>query len=69
MFTPTLDEGAELARLRALYDGLLEPSPVEISDEARINLAAMARIFDLDAERPPAEVWRDLRAVLTRQAD
>lgn len=63
-----LDEGAELARLRALYDGLLEPSPAEISDEARIDLDAMARIFDLDAGRPPAEVWRDLRAVLTRQA-
>lgn len=64
----TLDEGAELARLRALYDGLLEPAPAEISDEARIDLDAMARIFDLDADRPPGEVWRDLRAVLTRQA-
>lgn len=64
----TLDEGAELARLRALYDRLLEPSPAVISDEARMDLDAMARIFDLDAGRPPAEVWRDLRAVLTRQA-
>ena len=63
-----LDEGVELARLRALYDGLLEPSPAEISDEARIDLDAMARIFDLDADRSAAEVWRDLRAVLTRQA-
>lgn len=63
----TLDEGVELARLRALYDGLLEPAPAGISGEARIDLDAMARIFDLDAERPPAEVWRDLRAVLTRQ--
>ena len=63
-----LDEGVELARLRALYDGLLEPSPKGISYEARIDLDAMARIFDLDAERPPAAVWRDLRAVLTRQA-
>ncbi len=63
-----LDEGVELARLRTLYDGLLEPSPAAISDEARIDLDAMARIFDLDAGRPPAEVWRDLRAVLKRQA-
>ena len=63
-----LDEGVELARLRALYDGLLEPTPAEISDEARIDLEAMARIFDLDAGRPAAGVWRDLRAVLTRQA-
>ncbi len=63
-----LDEGVELARLRALYDGLLEPTPAEISDEARIDLEAMARIFDLDADRSAAVVWRDLRAVLTRQA-
>jgi CheY-like chemotaxis protein len=27
----------------------------------------MARIFDLDTDRSPAEVWRDLRAVLSRQ--
>jgi CheY-like chemotaxis protein len=64
----TLDEGAELARLRALYDGLLEPVAAEISDEARVDLDAMARIFDLDADRSPAGVWRDLRAVLTRQS-
>jgi len=63
-----LDEGAELARLRALYDGLLEPVAAEISDEARVDLDAMARIFDLDADRSPAGVWRDLRAVLTRQS-
>lgn len=62
------DEGVELARLRALYDRLLEPAPGEISEEARTDLDAMARIFDLDAARPPAGVWRDLRAVLTRQA-
>jgi CheY-like chemotaxis protein len=72
MFDGTLktrqDEGSELARLRALYDGLLEPAPAEISDAARVDLDAMARIFDLDAERPAAGVWRDLRAVLTRQA-
>lgn len=64
----TRDEGADLARLRALYDGLLNDPPVEIPVGARADLDAMARIFDLDADRPPAEVWRDLRAVLTRQA-
>ncbi|GLS02636.1 hypothetical protein GCM10007859_26650 [Brevundimonas denitrificans] len=73
MFDGTLttkrDEGAELARLRALYDGLLDHPPTGVSVEARTDLDAMARIFDLDADRPPAEVWRDLRAVLTRQAD
>lgn len=72
MFDGTLkasqDEGAELARLRALYDGLLDQPPSGVSAEAQADLAAMARIFDLDAGRPPAEVWRDLRAVLARQA-
>lgn len=63
-----LDEAAELARLRALYDGLLDQPPAEVSAEAQGDLAAMARIFDLDADRSPAEVWRDLRAVLARQA-
>lgn len=72
MFDGTLkasrDEGAELARLRALYDGLLDQPPSGVAAEAQADLAAMARIFDLDADRPPAEVWRDLRAVLARQA-
>ena len=67
--TTRLDDGADLARLRALYDGLLDQPPTGVSVEARADLDAMARIFDLDADRPPAEVWRDLRAVLTRQAD
>lgn len=67
--TTRLDDGADLARLRALYDGLLDQPPTGVSVEARADLDAMARIFDLDADRPPTEVWRDLRAVLTRQAD
>lgn len=64
----TQDEPSDLVRLGTLYDGLLATPPAEISDEARTDLDAMARIFDLDAGRPPAEVWRDLRAVLSRQA-
>ena len=28
----------------------------------------MAAIYDLDTDRSPAEVWRDVRAVVTRQA-
>jgi CheY-like chemotaxis protein len=72
MFDGTLntspDEGAELSRLRSLYDGLLAEPPVALEDEAMADLGGMARIFDLDADRPAAEVWRDLRAVLTRQA-
>lgn len=64
----TWDEGAELARLRALYDGLLARPPVSVPAEALADLAAMARIFDLDGDGPPAAVWRDLRAVLARQS-
>lgn len=64
----TWDEQTELRRLGQLYDGLLDQPPAGISAEAEADLAAMARIFDLDAGRPPADVWRDLRAVLSRQA-
>lgn len=72
MFDATMrdarDEGPELARLRALYDGLLEQPPAGLSPAALAELSAMARIFDLDSDRPAGAVWRDLRAVLTRQA-
>jgi CheY-like chemotaxis protein len=63
----TTGGGGELDRLRARYDGLLADPPVRPGDEALTELAGMARIFDLDGSGPPAEVWRDLRAVLTRQ--
>jgi len=66
--TTTLKEASDLTRLRDVYDGLLTRPPVEPSEAAIAELAAMARIFDLDADRPAAEVWRDLRAVLMRQA-
>lgn len=72
MFDGTLkttpDETGELARLRSIYDGLLQSPPVSPGDDALADLAAMANIFDLDASRPPAAVWGDLRAVLMGQA-
>jgi len=64
----TIGEGIELDRLRAKYDGLLADPPVLPGESALSELAGTARIFDLDGSRPPAEVWRDLRAVLTRHA-
>ena len=71
MFDGTLKtllvEDAELARLRALYDGLLAPAGAEPDAAALTELAAMARIFDLETDRPAAEIWLELRAVLTRQ--
>jgi CheY-like chemotaxis protein len=66
---PSPDEGAELSRLRAVYDGLLAEPPISLEADALTELSGMARIFDLDADRPAAEVWRDLRAVLTRQSE
>lgn len=65
----TRDEGADLARLRAVYDGLLAEPPIPPDAAALAELTAMAHIFDLDAARAPAQVWRDLRAVLRRQAE
>ena len=59
---------ANVARLCALYDGLLEAPDATVSAEAETELKALAKIFDLDAERPAAELWPYLRAVLVRQA-
>lgn len=60
--------GADVARLCALYDGLLTPGSASISPAAEKELKALAKIFDLDAERPAAELWPYVRAVLVRQA-
>jgi len=65
--TPDAQEAVE--RLCVLYDRLL----ADVGDRglvgaASAELRAMAGIYDLDTARPDAEVWRDLRAVLVRQA-
>lgn len=60
--------GADVARLCALYDGLLAPGGATLTREAESELKALAKIFDLDAERPAAELWPYVRAVLVRQA-
>lgn len=54
-------------RLVERFDRLLAAGMTPDPEAVR-ELQAMARIYDLDAERPPAEVWNDLRAVLARQA-
>ncbi|MBB4796766.1 CheY-like chemotaxis protein [Brevundimonas bullata] len=64
----TAGADANVARLCALYDGLLERSDATISTEAETELKALAKIFDLDADRPAAELWPYVRAVLVRQA-
>ena len=57
----------DAARLCALYDDLLQAGGA-VSPEAERELRALAKIFDLDAERPAAELWPYVRAVLVRQA-
>ncbi|MFE9084500.1 response regulator [Brevundimonas sp. NPDC003935] len=64
----TAGADANVARLCALYDGLLERSDAAVSPEAETELKALAKIFDLDADRPAAELWPYVRAVLVRQA-
>lgn len=64
----TVGADENVARLCALYDGLLERVDASVSVEAETELKALAKIFDLDAERPVAELWPFVRAVLVRQA-
>ncbi len=64
----TAGADANVARLCALYDGLLEHPDATVSAEAETELKALAKIFDLDADRPAAELWPYVRAVLVRQA-
>jgi CheY-like chemotaxis protein len=61
---------ADKANLDAIlerYDALME-TPDAISAEDATDLAALAGIFDLDTARPPADLWPDVRAVLTAQS-
>ncbi len=57
-----------VARLCAIYDRLLADDGAALEAEGSAELRAMAGIFDIDADRPAREVWRDLRAVLVRQS-
>ncbi|WP_269220097.1 response regulator [Brevundimonas vesicularis] len=69
---PLQPNAAEVAesvdRLCRLYDTRLVETGGELSPEDARELRAMAAIYDLDTDRPSTEVWRDLRAVVTRQA-
>lgn len=69
---PSQPDAAEVAesvdRLCRLYDTRLAETGGDLSPEDARELRAMAAIYDLDTDRPSTEVWRDLRAVVTRQA-
>ena len=69
---PSQPDAAEVAesvdRLCRLYESRLAETGGDLSPEDARELRAMAAIYDLDTDRPSTEVWRDLRAVVTRQA-
>ncbi len=69
---PSHPDAAEVAesvdRLCRLYDSRLAETGGDLSPEDARELRAMAAIYDLDTDRPSTDVWRDLRAVVTRQA-
>lgn len=58
----------DVRRLCAAYDRLLADPKATLDGEARAQLRGLAAIYDLDTDRQPAAVWRDLRAVLVRQS-
>ncbi|WP_428153590.1 response regulator [Brevundimonas sp.] len=69
MAQPETDPVADsVERLCRLYDNRLAETGGDLSPEDARELNAMAAIYDLDTDRPSTEVWRDLRAVVTRQA-
>lgn len=65
---PAVDPQSSVARLCAIYDPLLTDADFSLSPRAEQELKGLAAIFDLDPARPSAEVWVDLRAVLTRHS-
>jgi len=65
---PVRDPAADaVERLCRLYDDRLARTDGTLSPEHARELNAMAAIYDLDTDRSSTEVWRDLRAVVTRQ--
>lgn len=58
---------ANLDAILSRYDGLAA-APETITPEDATDLAALAGIFDLDTTKAPADLWPEVRAVLTAQA-
>ncbi len=53
--------------IRYLYDAAFGEGAAGLTVQAEADLRALARVYDLDAERPPREVWAALRPVLAAQ--
>lgn len=61
------DIARDLSLLCGQFDHLLAAPDAELSTEAETELRAMAKIYDLDAAAPPAQIWARLRGVLVKQ--
>jgi CheY-like chemotaxis protein len=61
------DIARDLSLLCGQFDHLLSAPEAELSTEAETELRAMAKIYDLDAAAPPAQIWTRLRGVLVKQ--
>ncbi len=64
---PADDAATSVDRLCRQYDSRLADEDGDLSALEERELKAMAAIYDLDTDRSASEVWRDLRAVVTRQ--
>lgn len=54
--------------LFAVYDQLLEAPDAELEPRQASELTALAGVYDLDIDRPQAEIWADLRALITKSS-
>lgn len=63
----TADDQANLDAILTRYDALMA-APDAMTPEDATDLAALAGIFDLDFARAPADLWPEVRRVLTAQA-
>lgn len=62
-----IETEAGVDEICARYDRLLAQPEGQLSQTDAGALAALAGVYDIDARRPHREVWRDVRAVISRQ--
>ncbi len=64
---PAADLSDSVDRLCRLYDARLAEAGGRLSPDHARDLAALAGLFGLEAERPAAQVWGDLRRIILGQ--
>jgi CheY-like chemotaxis protein len=55
-------------RLFDAYDHLLDAPDAALEPREASELSALAGVYDLDVDRPQAEVWSELRALITKSS-